>query len=274
MQTQLYVHITEPCHEDWSNMTEADKGKFCQSCQKIVVDFSMMTDAEVLNYFNKTSKQTCGRFDSHQLMRPLKATKIEQKKSWQWALAAATSLLFFTNRGNAQKKNNATTPITLSPTKNNSSNIVGKVACNHTSAVTIADTISPKNTECITGFDPTKNVAVMGLIIPAKVQQKVSWADTIPLVIQKVFNNEAFKVYPSPVTKGGNMHIAVKNIGEYTVQLFNSQSQLAYVEAITVTTEQQQFALTLPASLVAGNYYIWLINNETKKSYTDKIAVQ
>jgi len=34
MKQQLFISIAEPCHENWNDMTEADKGRFCRSCQK------------------------------------------------------------------------------------------------------------------------------------------------------------------------------------------------------------------------------------------------
>ena len=51
MKTSILLHIPEPCHENWDAMTPQDKGRHCQSCNKIVVDFSVMTDRQVLDYF-------------------------------------------------------------------------------------------------------------------------------------------------------------------------------------------------------------------------------
>lgn len=49
---QLTLSIPTPCTEDWNAMTPDKNGKFCASCQKTVVDFSRMTDAEIFNYFD------------------------------------------------------------------------------------------------------------------------------------------------------------------------------------------------------------------------------
>ncbi|MFX6803812.1 hypothetical protein ABTH20_20355, partial [Acinetobacter baumannii] len=83
MKPELYLHIPTPCHEDWDKMTPVQKGKFCGSCNKEVVDFSLMTDAEVLNFFIKSTGNTCGRFYNDQLQRPLQETKIEKKRGWK-----------------------------------------------------------------------------------------------------------------------------------------------------------------------------------------------
>lgn len=105
MKPELYLHIPTPCHEDWDKMTPVQKGKFCGSCNKEVVDFSLMTDAEVLNFFIKSTGNTCGRFYNDQLQRPLQETKIEKKRGWKLILASVSSLLMIV-KVNAQKKIN------------------------------------------------------------------------------------------------------------------------------------------------------------------------
>jgi len=103
MKPQLQLHIPQPCHEDWNTMTPVDKGKFCGSCNKQVVDFSLMSDQQVLNYFSTATGKTCGRFAEDQLQRELVPTKIEKKKAWWIALMMPFLLLF--DKTNAQKKN-------------------------------------------------------------------------------------------------------------------------------------------------------------------------
>ena len=71
MKKQVYLHIPEPCHEDWNKMTQAQQGRFCQSCAKTVVDFSAMTDKQILEVLSKAASKTCGRFSGDQLERPL-----------------------------------------------------------------------------------------------------------------------------------------------------------------------------------------------------------
>lgn len=99
----LSVHIPTPCHENWDAMTPAQQGRFCQSCAKTVVDFSLMTDSEVLNYFGKATGNTCGRFANDQLQRPLQPVKQDKRKGW-W-IAAMMPLLMMFERAGAQKKN-------------------------------------------------------------------------------------------------------------------------------------------------------------------------
>jgi CarboxypepD_reg-like domain/Secretion system C-terminal sorting domain len=72
MAKKLQLTITEPCHENWDGMTPVEKGKFCGSCQKQVVDFSDMSDRQVAEFFKKPSTgSVCGRFMTDQLDRPI-----------------------------------------------------------------------------------------------------------------------------------------------------------------------------------------------------------
>lgn len=107
MKKEFYFHIPQPCHEDWDKMTPYAKGRFCESCTKQVVDFSLMTDHEVLNYFLKNTGKVCGRFANDQLQRPFVEAKQPKKKTW-W-IAMMMPLLLLVNKINAQKKNNLMT---------------------------------------------------------------------------------------------------------------------------------------------------------------------
>jgi hypothetical protein len=62
--------IPQPCHEDWNKMTLTTQGAFCNSCQKNVIDFTALSDAEILNFLkNNLHKETCGRIEVKQLER-------------------------------------------------------------------------------------------------------------------------------------------------------------------------------------------------------------
>ena len=102
MKAQTYLQIPTPCHEDWTKMSPNQQGRHCESCYKTVVDFEMMTDQQLLNFFAKTNDNICGRFNQNQLNRALQQTKVERKKGWQWLVASMASFFFMVNRSNAQ----------------------------------------------------------------------------------------------------------------------------------------------------------------------------
>jgi hypothetical protein len=68
------IQIKIPCEAIWNEMTPSNAGKFCGSCEKVVVDFSRMNDFQIKEYFTSHSKRkTCGRFLTTQIDRPLVA---------------------------------------------------------------------------------------------------------------------------------------------------------------------------------------------------------
>src|SRR5512138_1321991 len=72
MSKKFQLQIPTPCHEDWDHMSPAEKGRFCSSCQKQVVDFSNMSDREIAMFFKKPSTgSVCGRFMEDQLNRDI-----------------------------------------------------------------------------------------------------------------------------------------------------------------------------------------------------------
>ena len=91
----MKVNLPEPCHEDWDKMDSQEKGRFCGSCQKLVIDFSQMSDTEIINYFKEYKGQnTCGHFKQSQVDRKLKEQETPRRKFFLKELAAACFAFF------------------------------------------------------------------------------------------------------------------------------------------------------------------------------------
>jgi|SRR6185312_4157158 len=74
-QLSIKLSIPAPCHESWDNMTPNERGRFCSSCNKTVVDFSLFTDKQLVEYFSKVKENVCGRLADYQLNRQLLYTE-------------------------------------------------------------------------------------------------------------------------------------------------------------------------------------------------------
>jgi hypothetical protein len=60
--------IPKPCSEDWNKMSIVEKGKFCGSCNKVVIDFTKMSTNEISVFFESNEiGKTCGHFKNTQL---------------------------------------------------------------------------------------------------------------------------------------------------------------------------------------------------------------
>ncbi len=80
MAKYLHLEIPKNCHENWSNMHPNADGSFCNSCQKTVIDFTGMSDNDLVAFFKTNNKNVCGRFSPNQLQRDIK----EPAKKINW----------------------------------------------------------------------------------------------------------------------------------------------------------------------------------------------
>lgn len=68
MEKFYSLAIPEPCNENWASMTPKEKGRFCNSCSKTVIDFTQMNTKEVQEYIHKNNEQLiCGHIRQDQL---------------------------------------------------------------------------------------------------------------------------------------------------------------------------------------------------------------
>ena len=87
MAKALRLEIPQPCHENWQAMTPAEQGRHCAACDKVVLDFTTMTEAEIKAFFAQRPTNTCGRLRTDQLRTytlPTQGFRI----GWRPALAA------------------------------------------------------------------------------------------------------------------------------------------------------------------------------------------
>ncbi len=93
---KIQLSIPEPCHQNWHKMNPAEQGRFCNACAKQVVDFSNMSDTQVLSYFSTLKdEKVCGRAYPDQLERAITVPKTPKKKLfWYWNYITMLFLFF------------------------------------------------------------------------------------------------------------------------------------------------------------------------------------
>lgn len=94
----MKLSIHTPCSESFDKFEPTKAGGFCQNCQKEVIDFTSMTDAEVLRYFKEKQGKTCGYFAPSQLKSYPSITESHSRWSPRWigaSLLGISLLTFF-----------------------------------------------------------------------------------------------------------------------------------------------------------------------------------
>lgn len=71
MKKETYsLNIPRPCHEKWNDMTPNERGRFCNHCSKTIIDFTKMSDKEIISVLTH-QPNVCGRFRNEQMNRPI-----------------------------------------------------------------------------------------------------------------------------------------------------------------------------------------------------------
>lgn len=63
----LSINIPKPCKENWASFSPTLTGGFCNSCSKVVTDFTAMSDEQIITLLRNSSEHVCGRFRPNQL---------------------------------------------------------------------------------------------------------------------------------------------------------------------------------------------------------------
>ncbi|MBK7883748.1 MAG: hypothetical protein IPJ81_08070 [Chitinophagaceae bacterium] len=230
----IQISIPEPCHESWQLMTPTEKGRFCSACAKEVIDFSKMTDDEVLNYFTKkTTADVCGRVLPGQLNRNIaKPVTIAQKVTWYWKYLVAAVLLF--TKVPAKAQNSKVGEISTTPTN--------QQTCNTTRG-TIAVKPAVKDT-AVNEIYKGKIVDANGKGIPGATIKKLT--ETGVGVITDTAGNFIIAINKNSIPVVEISHksfmpkrVTFSSIDNNIIQLNEMQHLLGMVSGINITTEKK-----------------------------------
>lgn len=67
----IQLSIPTPCSQNWEEMSVNDKGRFCSSCNKSVIDFRNYSDQQLVDFFKRSKGNVCGHFRDNQLEKPM-----------------------------------------------------------------------------------------------------------------------------------------------------------------------------------------------------------
>ncbi len=112
--SEYLITINNPCQENFDGMTLLPGGRFCGNCNKSVVDFTSMSEQQVLQFLLRQNRSICGRMRTDMVNRPLRIHT--PPRSWQKIrlLGALVSGLAVAGSAAAQQAPPPPPPIELS----------------------------------------------------------------------------------------------------------------------------------------------------------------
>lgn len=90
MKKQLQLSIPQPCSENWDKMTPNERGRHCSSCNKTIIDFSLYSDRQLIEFIEKAQGKICGRLSPAQVNRPI--TYTEPRNNFLYKLLFGSAL--------------------------------------------------------------------------------------------------------------------------------------------------------------------------------------
>jgi hypothetical protein len=346
MKESLRLSVPKPCHKDWENMLPAERGRHCEQCCKTVVDFTGMSDGEVLRFFRERPPgSACGRFAPDQLGRELAPTPVQRNgvKGWPLVVAGAMLLGKGPDGGRPQKagvqkncrrtgsrldemrldqvvsgmviserdsnaarilRDTVIETVTMGAPKMNVANgsdtvvgtisaLVGKVGVSDTDWIEPPDTTTIPEA-IVTGKSIVKREAVTGELavvsnaifcnkIPPDTASRIKLAidtvmgflkDTVAAVTLTASGiDEAVKISPNPVMRGGMVRMQWSNAGRYSAAILDLPGQIVQERMFEVGSKGQVDEWAVPNGLAAGVYFL-RIARPNGKGVTIELLIQ
>lgn len=297
---KMQLSIPQPCHENWQNMTPTEQGRFCNACAKEVVDFSMMTDTEVLNYFtNRSTQNVCGRTLVTQLQRNITMPKEPSKKIlWYWNYIVMFFLFFA--KGNASKAQGEVklqVTRTLKENNTNSSTIVNensnvrttiKPHLNNSKKIENSKIISSKiNNETTHKMDEkvldtlivsTNEIKQNNSLVLGKIRVTGSDGEELHQIIKPAVCDEdkTFKVYPNPLQHGDyiSLSLVFPKKGLHQLQVVNVNGQTVLFKRIIASAKKLNETILCDAQWASGLYFVNIFDGKNKNINKSSFIVQ
>ena len=274
MGKNLQLRIDEPCHESWEKMESGEQGRFCGACEKVVVDFSVMSDREVLGYLSRARGGVCGRLGTQQLDKGVRLEEEKKTKLWRgWGVLVVALLIGSRGMGQQRpaKVEMHQVPVDDGVRRSGVGGVAGGVNGARQGMVGIlveeddpaakADSFKVLPTVVVQGFSRTMGKITLkgGISYGVKVENVEVWKKRVldSLAFVGVELRKELGVYPNPARRGSAVSLSWKTEpGEYQVGLFNTGGALLQRRVMEVHDGSQVDLLEIPAGLPGGVYFL------------------
>lgn len=281
--TSIKIQIPEPCTQDFSKMHPLPGGRYCDHCERTVVDFRGMTDREIVRIYQQRQGRVCGIFKDNQLDRALPLPQAPKEgKPWA-AIAALSSALLFGNPASGQStserpliqlaENNAKEKAT----DEGKVTIEGWVMDEKGEPIPFANILLANKNGTITDLDGYYTIQIPLNLIGTEIKVSMMGYEPKSLVIDKIYtDNQAIEVQLKAgltlpevmVTAYGGYYTQGGMVGALTsMRLQNETSEnedFLSIEEIKITIYPNPFisTLTIEMEVKTAQPYLFHLYNE------------
>lgn len=291
-------------------MDAAKQGKFCNACQKTVIDFTLMSDNELAAFFKKSDENVCGRFANEQLNTDLQipAKKIPWLKYFFQITIPAFLLSFKASAQTNTLKGKVAYVENKKPSKNAEVKsdtgriVIGRAIDDNGNpvrfaSVRIKETRNGTATDSAGHFKITLPASHSVLVFTAvgfdaqeldfknitsrEITLKL-WEGALGEVIviapkrkaSLIEPSKSFTIFPNPVSNCSKLNIKWQNkiASDQSVEIFNEAGNLLQQQQVKVERKTNQQSVDLK-SLSAGTYIIKITDNKTQRSSSQQFVV-
>jgi hypothetical protein len=310
MKESIQIRIPTPCGENWEGMDRRELGRFCQQCQKTVVDFTGMMDAEVLGYFAARGGEgdVCGRFLPEQVGRGLAPGPVQRNgwAGWRWVLASMLMLVRPSERGQPAKgvavERRVTGDTVRAPgdvTMGTPMRVIEVPKVRKKMARFVRDSVMAWRPpvirlDSVEGPAVGSTIPVINGVVRGAGSELVGYLGAVSIrtsvsidttILQKVVDTlsawpplrkeDFVTLYPNPVERGGALHLAwLSEEGKYELALLNMRGQLIAERVVEVSGAGQVDQWVLPVGLAAGVYVVKILKDGRARVMTREVAVR
>jgi hypothetical protein len=290
MPEKIQLRIDSPCAESWDGMQPNEEGRHCLSCQKTVVDFTFMSDEEILDWMATRGGSFCGRMQSGQLNRELVARSRPWFKGWPAVWRFLVAGILVSSEARAQSKPAVPPVVQVDRHSQRDEHVQGMFAIrpsviNEGKALPrrLPDSLRPEVVGVPTQPIPQGEVVVVGGMVavarrPRRKPENIL-ADTLTALRDTLatcgIGKKVLAIYPNPVAHGRAITITVRPVqsGKYMAQLYNIGGELEESVEIEGDRKMMSVLMNLPATLAAGVYVMRLSHRESGKIYSQQVVV-
>ena len=173
MSKPIQLRVPAPCQERWTDMQPTEKGRHCQSCCKTVVDFTNMSDTEIVRYLAQAGVNVCGRLAPDQLNRPLLPLAPPQRNGWSgWRYLLAGALVISKGSDHHQPVNwTIGKMVVASDTSRVEDVLVGKIGFSGPECRGVDDSVLPPEVRIVKDEDAGYVLGTMSKLVIDSTQQ-------------------------------------------------------------------------------------------------------